>query len=293
MHDGYAGDHKDYYKLTLLKALAQKAKFNAAICWMLTPSLGSGNDDIGYLKDRSKWVRSLEYAEVFDTLNECVNGNPPTRTVAAIEGRNLIPNATYFSKNWQPFDKSEAHESCSNESIEMPWQHYWRSFDQHLQNTETDLIFFDPNTGVQCSPTQNHLDFDTIGRYYDQGKSILFIQFHTDRNKTIEEFIPSLAIETIVSLSQEKNDFEPELLWCFWCKTLTGNANVLFYLALQPNHRNRMTPVISHLKGIWKDCIIQRSKSGIQTSKQGNVVKKRSQSSFKIICGSEIFPTKG
>jgi hypothetical protein len=291
MHDGYAGDHKDYYKLTLLKTLSEKAKFKAAICWMLTPTLGSGNDDIGYLKDRSKWVRSSEYAEIFNTLNECVNGNPPNRTVAAIREKDLIPNATYFSNNWEPFEKSKSQEGCSNKDSEMPWQHYWRGFDQHLQKVESDLIFFDPNTGVQSIPTENHLDFDAIGRYYKQGKSILFIQFHTDRSKTIEEFIPSLGIETIVALSQEKTEFEPELLWCFWCKTLTGNANVLFYLALQPNHQNRMTPVIAHLKGIWKDCTIKRSNSGIQKSKQA--AKNRIQSSFKMISGSEMFLKKG
>lgn len=274
MHDGYAGDHKDYYKLTLLKTLAQKAKFKAAICWMLTASLGTGNDDVGYLKDRSKWVRSLEYAEIFDTLNECVNGNPPTRTVAAIEEKDLIPNATYFSKSWEPFDRSEAQESCSSEAIGMPWQHYWKSFDRHLQNTESDLIFLDPNTGVQRIPTQDHLDFHTLGRYYEQGKSILFIQFHTDRNKTIEQFIPSHAIEIIVSLSQGNSAFQPELLWCFWCKTLTGNSNVLFYLAIQPQHQKRMTPVIAHLKGVWKDCTVAR--------------RKVTQPCFKIISGSNM-----
>lgn len=243
MHDGYAGDHKDYYKFLILRSIAQRARFRICVCWMRTPPGGGGNDDTKYLGDRSKWVRSPECVEVFDAFENCVNGSPQRRSVAEIERLNLIPNATYFS------------EMVTRQSRPA----YWEAFDHHLEHSEVDCIFFDPNTGVQSCPTRDHLGIEELATYYAKQKSLLIIQFHTDRSKKIEDFIRDKALEIIVALDMEHKRFAPELLWCFWGKTLLGNANVFFYLMAQQGVKNRITPVIAHLKGLWKGCQIKRS----------------------------------
>ncbi len=187
MHDGYAGDHKDYYKFIILKALAKQGKLKVSVCWMLTPPAGRANDDVTYLNDPDKWRRYDP--KIFDAFNHCVNG-AGNRTVANIQELDLVPNAQYFS-NFFTNDEN-----------------YWGGLDGHVDDHEIELIFFDPNTGLQQGPSLDHLALEKLRHYYEQGFSTLFIQFHTNRNMAIEQFLPIHALEIIAAFSEKGTAIE-------------------------------------------------------------------------------------
>lgn len=254
MHDGYAGDHKDYYKFLILKSLAQHARLKISVCWMLTRP-GSGNDDTKYLEDEKTWVRRPECEDIFKKFKACVKGSPPARTVADIQGLDLIPGANYFSMLYPTRSSQNA---------------YWEEFDRHLEEYQSDLIFFDPNTGLSDIASQDHLSFDRL-RHYKQC-SLMVIQFpgqdkHIDPEalyrKSTEVFVEKRAGEIVSALKQEGQSFDDRSLWCFWCRTLRGKTNVFFYLIVRTQHIDRMTPVVANLKGLWKGCRIER-RTGIQ-----------------------------
>ena len=129
----YAGDIGDYVKFALLRALSPGRRIGVA--WYLYPD-ESHNDDgrhIGYLNQPAIW-RDLD-PELFDSLTLIRN----QRTVAALEGAELLPEAVYFAE--QPPGRETAPQ------FRYDARRNW--FERAVATLEDcDLVFADPDNGL-------------------------------------------------------------------------------------------------------------------------------------------------
>jgi hypothetical protein len=179
----YFGDINDYRKYGLLRGLAASG-LRVAVCWMLTPDAG-GRDGrkTSYLSQPERY-RAFD-PHLFDALHDAVVVREE-RAVSAVEEVGLIPSAVYHTA---VLDSDRA------------------GYFTRLAGTvgESDLVFFDPDNGMEVKShgkhsvgAQRYLYWDELGDSYNSGKSVLVYQHypHSDHNL----FIHGLATELQIRL---------------------------------------------------------------------------------------------
>ena len=123
----------DYRKYGLLRCFAE-AGFKIGVCWMLTPpDQSSDGRKLGYLENPDKWRH--RDPPLFDFLARCVGANE--RAVRVLERAKLLPGAIFFSELLAD-DKAQRGQY----------------FDRALGAlADADLLFFDPDTGIEVPST--------------------------------------------------------------------------------------------------------------------------------------------
>jgi hypothetical protein len=134
MKDQYVGDINDYFKYSVLRALAEEHTRSLLVCWMLT-----ANDDrtdgrqVAYLRDPRRY-RSVDPL-LFDMLQGLVaRGN---RSTQFVESSGILPGATFFRRRL-----GDSHASRS-EFLAGLWAHA----------AEHRMVFFDPDNGLSVEST--------------------------------------------------------------------------------------------------------------------------------------------
>lgn len=173
MQDRYAGDVGDFGKIGLLRKIS-KSGLSIGVNWYLTYKPEEHNradgKHIGYLTN--SLFKGCD-DNLLEALYTITNG---TRSVAALEKANLIPNANYYNKLLKPGnDKNFNRAEWFRTSLE--------------ELSESDIIFCDPDNGLivkSVSPKSNSSDkyilHDELVSYYQAGKSIIFYN-HRCREK--------------------------------------------------------------------------------------------------------------
>jgi hypothetical protein len=216
----YVGDVNDYRKYALLRLLGQSG-VRLGVCWMLTPNDGrSDGNKLGYL-DQPKQDR--HDPELF-TLLRRVRNEPDARRLILIEDSEILPGAGFV-----------------NTVVPDPLFERQLWFKQaSAALAEADLIFFDPDNGIEVGSvakgrrnSSKYVYRDELAATYRTGHSLLVYQ-HFQR-KERESFIRDVADD----LKRIAADAE---IWAF------RTSHVVFMLAIQPRHRAALSVAADHVR---------------------------------------------
>jgi hypothetical protein len=209
MKNQYIADINDYRKYGLLRGLSAEGMIRTGVCWMLTPDDGrSDGKFIQYLESSKKWNHFDPL--LFECLSACIrDGN---RHVSRIASGDILPNTIF----------------CSDPLTDISEQRT-RYFANLLdQFRETDLIFFDPDNGLEVESclygskySNKYLYWHELKQAFSKGKSVLVYQHFIREGR--DQFITRIAKKLIEQLgSTEVLSFR--------------TAHVVFFLVPQPEH---------------------------------------------------------
>jgi hypothetical protein len=234
VQDRYVGDIGDFAKFGLLRALAGENR--VGIAWYRYPDEDHNSDGskTGYLEHPEKW-RHFD-PELFDRLREIVHSK--RRTIAGLEGADLLPNAA-FSGSLLRCNKTPA----ARESFRRGW------YGQVLIDlSASQLVFADPDNGLRSDesfayndPTfWKHVPLQEA-RHLASGRTAV-IYHHNSRFKgghdaEIQHWLTTLG---------------PHALAVYW----RGTSNRTFFV-LNPTAAHRKT--LSLLEETWQGHFTLRS----------------------------------
>lgn len=219
MKEQYVGDVNDYRKYALLRLLGRSG-LRLGVCWMLTPNDGrSDGNKLGYL-DQPK--QEPHDPELFALLRR-VRGEPDARRLILIEGSEILPRAVFV-----------------NTIVPEPLFERQLWFKQaSAALADTDLIFFDPDNGIEVGSvakgrrhSSKYVYRDELAATYRAGHSLLVYQ-HFQR-KERESFIQSVADD----LRRVAVDAE---VWA------VRTSHVVFMLVIQPRHLPALSAAARHV----------------------------------------------
>ena len=153
MKNQYFGDISDYRKYGLLRVISKTFAVKIGVGWMLTEDDGRTDGKfVDYFSSPDKW-RNYD-PEIFDAMKtQVANGN---RNVELAENGNYIPNAIYFSD----YLTDDIHQR------EMYIQQMLDAF------RETDLIFLDPDNGLEVKSVKKGNKNSNKFVYWDELETI-------------------------------------------------------------------------------------------------------------------------
>ncbi|WP_119257809.1 hypothetical protein [Shinella zoogloeoides] len=165
MKDQYVGDINDYRKYALLRALSSGGANHIGVCWMLTASDGrTDGNKLAYLQQPERH-RHVD-PKLFDILADAA-AEPDRRRLATIEGSGAVPSAIYHNA-LLPDELAGRHAFMGRCAYEF---------------RDVDLIFFDPDNGLEVSSlpkgrknSSKYLYLDEVAAFYGSGKSLLIYQ---------------------------------------------------------------------------------------------------------------------
>jgi hypothetical protein len=232
MKNQYFGDIHDYRKYGLIRLLTNGEKIKTAICWMLTPDdHGPDGRKLDYLQNSDRW-RKYD-PELYDKLKEIV---------VTKRGRN-VGEAKAFLPSCIFYDKLLLDDANGRKE-------YFADFMQFAK--DCDLIFFDPDNGIEVRSTQyglqespKYLYWREIIKAFRSKHSILIYQHFPMRRRKI--FIKDVSY----SLSTHTG---AKLVFHF-C-----TPQVLFLLAPQPHDQKHFYQQGQKVAMVWGDQI----KFGVQ-----------------------------
>lgn len=216
MKNQYFADINDYQKYCLLRILAGKnGEMKIAICWMLTNNdTRKDGKFLNYLDCPDQCKKYDPY--LFDSLASSM-ANPLNRSIKWVEDNHLIPSAVYFSELL--LDDREKR------------QGYFANF--HAIVANTDLVFFDPDNGIECKSaicgrkgSNKYIYWSELTNAFASGQSILVYQHfirmkrETFTKQLVDEFRKRLNISDVITFT---------------------TARVLYLLVPQPRHQHYLT----------------------------------------------------
>jgi hypothetical protein len=226
----YVGDLNDYRKYALLRALSAGGSVCIGVCWMLTASDGSTDgSNLAYLTQPERH-RHFDPG-LFDLLVSA-SAAPDWRRLETIEASGAIPNATY--------QNALLPDDVAGRSAFM--RQFWSKI------TDADLIFFDPDNGLEVSVTMGrrnsskYLYLNEVAEFYASGKSLLIYQ-HFPR---IER--KGFTANCIAKLQLSAPDAD--------IRTFT-TAHVVFFLLIHPSSTPDLAIAASGARTRWsRDFIV-------------------------------------
>ena len=226
MKNQYFGDINDYRKYGLLRALQSSWDGSLLVAWMLT--LDAGGQDGGfrsYLKVPKTWAKYDP--ELFAGLADLLR-SASQPSVSLIERSALLPRASYHSAV-VPTGRLE--------------RDAWRDDLLH-KALGVDLVFLDPDNGVEVPSkpvgqkhSSKYVTWQEIQALWEAGCSLLIYQHF--RREARDAFARRLVSEL-----RERTGAG------FTNAFLT--PHVLFLLATQPRHLERLASMVEVLSAHWR-----------------------------------------
>jgi len=228
MKNQYVADINDYRKYGLLRTLSGIGKIRTGLCWMLTP-----NDD----RTDGQFIRYLDSPELweqydpplFRCLADCIQDGE--RDVCRIESRGILPNTIF-------------HVDLLSDSTQDRTRYF---VDMHERLQNTDLIFFDPDNGIEIQSrpygrkhSSKFLYWHELNQAYSAGKSVLVYQ-HFIREAR-ENFVTRLSSEFSRRLAA------PEIL-------SFRTPHVVFFLVSRPEHAKHFEQQAAVVAEQWREQI--------------------------------------
>lgn len=225
MKHQYVGDINDYRKYALLRVLSAGGVNRIGVCWMLTPDDGGADGGkLAYFQQPDRHRRFEP--ELFDILAHAA-AEPNRRRLQTIEGSGAIPGAIYFNALLP--DNAAGRQEFMDEC--------------RVALAEPDLIFFDPDNGVETSSirpgrknSSKYIFLDEIAAFYASGKSILIYQ-HFPRMER-EAFITS-CVERLRGIATDA------AIWAFRTK------HVVFLLLINPKTGDSLSNAATYTASKW------------------------------------------
>ncbi len=132
MKNQYVGDINDYFKYSILRALASRSDRDLAVCWMLTEDDGSSDGNLTAYLSRPQEYRELDPV-LYDGLSTMIAVG--SRDVTAVESARLMPCSFYFSRPLDDFAESRL----------AYFSELWEGLPSRA------LVFFDPDNGLEVA----------------------------------------------------------------------------------------------------------------------------------------------
>ncbi len=238
MQDKYVGDVGDFGKYGLLNEIYNQSNGNIklGVNWYKVSKEEDNNDGkhIDYLEDNFKTKSSYIqcFPELYDKLKDIVQNN--NRTLLEIERNHVLPENTIFYSKAIPYSASDFKER------ELKRINWFKDSLNHLENT--DIIFVDPDNGIECASTKKtkasavkYVFKDEVKYYYQKGKSVV-IYNHKNRKPSVDYNNMILELQ---NLFQYK---------CFMRVLRFHKISVRDYIFLiQPSHENIINSTIDAL----------------------------------------------
>jgi hypothetical protein len=210
MKNQYVGDFKDYLKYGILRGLANEGGLQINVCWMLTENDDSRHgDDLRHLGNRRAWQDFDR--PLFEALHRivCMEAD---RRVVRIRDLNIVPRGTFFEEVL-----------TDDRSTRDTFFEGFRS-----QRNEADLVFFDPDVGIERRSTpqpgrkksSKYVYWKELRECFEAGHSLMVFQFFLtkpNRTQVEERFL----------------EFGNRLLISHQMLALSTVSNVVFYLIPQ------------------------------------------------------------
>ena len=191
MKEQYIGDVKDYYKYSVIEFLSKVYDKKVLFAWMLTPpdNKNQGND-IGYLNNPQKYSRYNP--TLYENLKDIVSKNKSLLLV-----KDKLENNNYrFFPDELPLDINGRRS-------------YFNKLDEITINERIDLVFFDPDIGIEVKSSQKgkknsnqYIYWDEIKHFWMKGRDMLIFQYiprfskHNEYiNKIIDQCVSNLNIK--------------------------------------------------------------------------------------------------
>jgi len=236
--DQYVGDINDYRKYALLRALSSGGANRIGVCWMLTPSDGGvDGGKLAYLQQPERH-RHVD-PKLFDIMAHAASA-PERRRLATIEDSGAIPGASYHN-DLLPDGLADRHAFMGRCA---------RMF------RDADLIFFDPDNGLEVSSlpkgrrnSSKYLYLDEVGAFYASGKSLLIYQHYPRVERSV--FLARCAERLRVAAPGAS-------LWAF------TTAHVVFLLLLHPASSARLNSAADAASRRWAPEFISGRLLGIE-----------------------------
>lgn len=176
MQDRYAGDVGDFGKIGMLRRIAESG-LRIGVNWYFTykpeEHINADGKHIRYFNDV---VFKGCDDELLKSLYTITNG---TRSIAALENADLIPNAIYYGEILKP--------GSDKNFIRSMW--YRKSLEKLL---ECDIIFCDPDNGLivksvsqKSLKSDKYIIPDELFSYYQAGKSLVFYNHRSREQEQI------------------------------------------------------------------------------------------------------------
>ena len=226
MKDQYFGDVNDFRKYGLLRNLVLPTRLRLGVCWMLTGSDGrSDGNFLSYLHqperyercdpDLLRWMRSVVHEE-------------RDRRVVRIEGSRVLLDAVFQS------------EMLTDDGAQRG--RYFAECQQMFR--ECDLVFFDPDNGVEIGTvgkgrknSSKFVFWDELQTTFVSGASVLVYQHFRRVERT--QFIAGLAEEFGRRLDTRS---------VFSFRT----PHVVFLLAAQARHVEAFRGAMGTIERTWR-----------------------------------------
>jgi len=228
----YFGDINDYRKYGLLRRLLDGGASSLLVAWMLTPNdARSDGLRVQYLQKPQAWRRFDP--ELFSSLSAMLRSRRP-RSVDLIENSPLLPRCRFFS---------EVVPDCR-----VARASYLRRLARAAG--QADLVFLDPDNGLEVKSkplgrkgSSKYVYWHEVQELFSVGCSLLIYQHfgRVDRDR----FVTSTARDLARHVGTES--------------ILTFQTpHVLFLLAVQPRHRDRLRRAAETVAAPWGDQIRYR-----------------------------------
>jgi hypothetical protein len=224
MKHQYFGDVNDYIKYGLLRCFTA-ADFKIGVCWMLTPDdQRPDGRKTQYLARPQEW--KSHDPDLFSHLSKTL-ATPNGRHLRHIEGPRHIPRARFFGA-MVPDSRVERTSWSKDMLNALP---------------DSDLLFFDPDNGIEVSSkaigqkgSSKYIYWEELIQSWNHAKSLLVFQ-HFPRVKR-DEYIPARVEEMAFHLPGSS-------------VIPLRSANVLFLLAHRPTDSARISGVVDLVKEKW------------------------------------------
>ncbi len=190
MQDRYVGDVGDFAKYALLRRLSDRLagrERRLGVVWCLFPNETHNNDGrhVSYL--RKPEFESLDDPLLAALRNIVASGH---RCISAVSGSGLFPDDTVF------YDAATAAPSLSRNDR---MQHRKEWLDHCLRITEKcDLVFFDPDNGVEIGSVPKHhpnagkfIYWDELMPFWRREQTLL-VYHHLNRTKPVARQVADL-----------------------------------------------------------------------------------------------------
>jgi hypothetical protein len=224
MKNQYFGDVNDYKKYGLLRRLTGNGAIKTFVCWMLTKSDNrSDGNKTAYLENPGQWRH--HDPDLFDSLAKSLRSTK--RDVKQAEHLRIIPRARYYPTLL--YDDAESR----------------TEYFQNMYTTagSSDLIFFDPDNGLEVKSTQKgkrgsskYIYWDELSQSFELGYSLLVYQ-HFPRVSR-EKYLCNLKTE----LARRMGIHDPVFF---------QTSFVLFFLLPQPRHEKHLRNCICEIDERW------------------------------------------
>jgi len=248
MRDNYVGDVGDFYKYGLLRQLSNNLRLG--VVWYLYPGPCKDTDGLhlAYLSDEKKESFYNCDPELHQQLSRLILDGE--RNVQEIQARGILPRETCFYD--EPLSLADLTKG-SKEAISIRIKHRQNWLNGALEATKNcELIFFDPDNGLEVKSTAIHHDkgakftfYRELIPFWERGQSLVVYQ-----HKNLHE-------KATVQIQNRVNEIQDNLRASVPVQSIyfSSYGGRIFFVVMQKKHQNLLSEELSKFKVNWESHI--------------------------------------